>query len=207
MGKREQVGVFGGTFDPIHFGHLAIAEEARAALGLSQVIFVPAAHQPLKSRAPELAEQRLEMVRLACADNPAFRVDDLELRRPPPSYTIDSLTSLHDRFGTEVEFWFILGADAAHDLLRWHRIEQILALTRLAIVGRPGHHFDLMALQATLPALVGRAMIIHGPRLEISSSDLRRRLSEGLPVRYQLPESVRHFILTHQLYHYREPPQ
>lgn len=207
MGKQEQIGIFGGTFDPIHFGHLAIAEEARAALGLSQVIFVPAAHQPLKGRAPERAEQRLTMVHLACADNPAFRVDDLELRRPPPSYTIDTLTSLHDRFGNEVEFWFILGADAAHDLPRWHRIEQILALTRLAIVGRPGHHFDLMALQATLPALAGRAILIHGPRLEISSSDLRRRLSEGLPVRYQLPEAVRHFILMHQLYHYREPPQ
>jgi len=205
--KREQIGVFGGTFDPIHFGHLAIAEEARVALGLSQVIFIPAAHQPLKGRVPELSEQRLAMVRLACTDNPAFRVDDLELRRPPPSYTIDTLIHLRERFGTEVELWFILGADAAQFIPRWHRIEQILALTRLAIVARPGHQCDLTALQATLPALAGRATLIHGPRLEISSSDLRRRLSEGLPVRYQLPEAVRQFILTHQLYHYREPPQ
>jgi len=207
VAKREQIGVFGGTFDPIHFGHLAIAEEVRAALGLSQVIFVPAAHQPLKGRAPELSEQRLAMVRLACADNPAFRVDDLELRRPPPSYTIDTLIQLRERFGTEVELWFILGADAAQDLPRWHRIEQILALTRLAIVARPGHQCDLTALHATLPTLVGRATLIHGPRLEISSSDLRRRLAEGLPVRYQLPEAVRQFILMHQLYQYRELSQ
>ena len=114
---------------------------------------------------------------------------------------------MRERFGTEVELWFILGADAAQDLPRWHRIEQILALTRLAIVARPGHQCDLTALHATLPTLVGRATLIHGPRLEISSSDLRRRLAEGLPVRYQLPEAVRQFILMHQLYQYRELSQ
>jgi nicotinate-nucleotide adenylyltransferase len=200
VAQATRIGVFGGSFDPIHFGHLAIAEEARLELALDQVIFVPAAHQPLKGRAPSPAEQRLAMLRLACADNPAFRVDDLELRRPPPSYTSETLSSLHARLGAGVELWFILGADAAGELPRWHHITAMLELARLAIIARPGHAFDLVALQARLPALNARATLLAGPRLDISSSDLRQRLATGRSVRYQLPEPVRSFILQHQLY-------
>jgi nicotinate-nucleotide adenylyltransferase len=207
VGQPERIGVFGGTFDPIHFGHLAIAEEARVALGLTQVIFVPAARQPLKGLAPQAADHRLAMVRLACADHPAFSVDDLELRRPPPSYTSDTLISLHERLGPAAELWFILGADAARDLPRWRHVEAIARLARLAIVGRPGHQLDLATLQLVLPALADRIVLLEGPQLAISSSDLRHRLASGQPVRYQLPEPVRSFILSHQLYHDAEPPQ
>jgi nicotinate-nucleotide adenylyltransferase len=200
VAQATRIGIFGGSFDPVHFGHLAIAEEARLELNLAQVIFIPAARQPLKGYAPSPAEQRLAMLQLACADNPAFRVDDLELRRPPPSYTSETLASLHARLGTGNELWFILGTDAADELPRWHRIATILELARLAIIARPGHTFELAALQARLPTLNARATLLEGPRLDISSSDLRRRLATGRSVRYQLPEPVRSFILQHKLY-------
>lgn len=200
MAQPVRVGIYGGSFDPIHLGHLAVAEEARATLELASVAFVPAARQPLKGQAQSPPDHRLTMVRLACADNPAFYADDLELRRPPPSYTIDTLTTFRQRHPPPAELWFILGADAARDLPRWRRASEVVALTRLAIVGRPGHSVDLPALVAALPSLAGRCVVIDGPRLEISSTELRRRLGAGRPVRYQIPEPVRHYIAEQGLY-------
>ncbi|MFV9503152.1 MAG: nicotinate-nucleotide adenylyltransferase [Oscillochloridaceae bacterium umkhey_bin13] len=198
--RAQRIGVYGGSFDPIHYGHLAIAEEARVVLELDQVLFVPAARQPLKDQAQSEANDRLRMVQLACQDHPGFMVDDLELRRPPPSYTADTLATLHERFGPATQFWFILGADAANELPRWQRLTQILELAHLAVVGRPRVQFDLAALQAIYPQFAERVVSIDGPQLEISSSDLRRRLAAGLPVRYQLPEVVRAYIADHGLY-------
>jgi nicotinate-nucleotide adenylyltransferase len=195
-----RLGIYGGSFDPIHVGHLAIAEEARVSLGLARVALVPAARQPLKGYAQSPPDHRLAMVRLACADNPAFYADDCELRRPPPSYTVDTLAAFRRQHPPPVELWFILGADAARDLPRWRRADEVAALARLAIVGRPGFSADLQALTSALPALEGRVTLLDGPRLEISSTDLRRRLAEGRPVRYQLPEAVRLYIAEHGLY-------
>lgn len=201
MTETRRVGIYGGTFDPIHIGHLAIAEEARAELDLSQVIFVPAARQPLKGAAQGAPPaDRLAMARLACADNPAFIVDDLELERPPPSYTVDTLEALRERCGAAVELWFILGADAARELPRWRRIERVAELACLALVGRPGYSLHLPTLEADLPALRGRVRSIDGPMLDISSTELRRRLAAGRPVRYQLPEPVRVYIQQQGLY-------
>lgn len=197
----ERVGVYGGTFDPIHFGHLAVAEDARCALGLSRVIIVPAARQPLKGHAQGAGPaHRLAMARLACADNPAFAVDSSEIERPPPSYTIDTLSELRRRLGPAVELWLILGADAARDLPRWHQAARIVELARLAIVGRPGAALHPPALETALPALAGRYRLIEGPRLDISSTELRRRFAAGRPVRYQVPESVRAYVEAHGLY-------
>jgi nicotinate-nucleotide adenylyltransferase len=201
MSQPARVGIYGGTFDPIHHGHLAIAEEARVALALSRVIVVPAARQPLKHGAQGAPPpDRLAMVRLACADNSAFTVADLELRRPPPSYTVDTLRELRDELGAATELWLILGADAARELPRWQRVDQLVALARLGIVGRPGYELDLAALEAALPALAGRYRVIEGPQLAISSSDLRRRLTLGMPIRYQVPEPVHAYIAAHNLY-------
>jgi nicotinate-nucleotide adenylyltransferase len=201
MSEAEQIGLYGGSFDPMHNGHLAVAEEARVVLGLARVLIIPAARQPLKSQAQgATAEHRLAMARLACGENAAFVVDDVELRRPPPSYTIDTLLALRERLGAEVKLWFILGADAAAELPRWHRASELLTLVRLCIVGRPGFTLDLRVLEADLPALAGRYRTIEGPQLEISSSELRRRCAAGLPIRYQLPESVREYIETRRLY-------
>jgi nicotinate-nucleotide adenylyltransferase len=197
-----QIGVYGGSFDPIHVGHLAVAEDARAALGLQQLLIVPAARQPLKAAAVQGASpaHRLAMARLACADNPAFLVDDLELERPPPSYTVDTLRALQARCGPEAQLWFVLGADAARDLPRWHRADEIVAIARLAIVGRPGASLHLPSLEAALPGLAGRYRTIDGPRLDISSSELRRRRAAGRPIRYQVPEAVWAYIETERLY-------
>lgn len=201
MGQMSRVGVYGGSFDPIHTGHLAIAEEARAVLGLTSVRVVPAARQPLKAHLQgAAADHRMAMVRIACADNPAFLPDDLELQRSPPSYTFDTLVTLRERLGPDTQLWFIMGADVAHELPRWHRISELLALTRLAIVCRPGYSLDLPALERTLPALAGRYAIIEGPRLDIASSELRHRLAGGRPVRYLIPEGVRRYIEEHGLY-------
>lgn len=200
-----RVGVYGGTFDPIHIGHLAIAEEVRHTLGLQQVRFIPAAHQPLKDDPPQAsASHRLAMVRLACADNPAFVPDDCELRRPPPSYTIATLEHLRAELGPSVELWLVIGADAARELPRWHRIDAILDLARLAIMARPGCPFEPAALEQAVPASVGRYMFLDGPHLDLSSTDLRRRLAMGRPIRYLTPDSVRQYIVEHSLY--RETP-
>lgn len=200
MAQPLRLGIYGGSFDPIHIGHLAIAEEARAALGLSSVAFVPAARQPLKGQAQGGPDHRLQMVRLACATNPAFYADDLELRRPPPSYTVETLVAFRQRHPPPAELWFVVGADAVRDLPRWRRVDEVVALASLAIVGRPGHSVDLPALVAAIPGLAGRCTLIDGPGLDISSTSLRRRIAEGRPARYQIPDEVLGYIAEHRLY-------
>jgi nicotinate-nucleotide adenylyltransferase len=204
VGSSQRIGIYGGSFDPIHIGHLAIAEEAGHALHLREVLFVPASRQPLKGGAQGAsAPQRLEMARLACAGNPRFRVSDIELRRPPPSYTVDTLAALRAEAGPGAELIFILGADAARDLPRWHRAAEILGLARLAIVGRPGVELRVERLEADLPGIAERCDLIDGPRLEVSSSDLRARLASGRPARYQIPDPVLAYIDAHRLYQER----
>jgi nicotinate-nucleotide adenylyltransferase len=199
--SAQRIGIYGGTFDPIHIGHLAIAEEARYALGLSQVIFIPAVRQPLKDETQGATPtQRLDMVHLACATNPHFVVSDLELRRPPPSYTVDTLSAIRAAAGPAADLVFILGADAARDLPRWHRAAEIIRLVRLAIVGRPGFSLSVAQLEADLPGISERCATIEGPRLEVSSSNLRARLSVGQPARYQIPDPVLAYIADHGLY-------
>lgn len=197
----ERIGIFGGTFDPIHNGHLAIAEEARWALGLARLYMVPAARQPLKDSLPGAsADQRYEMVRLACINNPAFLPCDLELRRPAPSYTIDTIRTFHEQLGATSELFFVLGADALTEIGRWRETAAILSLARIIAVARPGTTLDPAALEAEVPGFAERTIILTGPALEISSSDLRRRLAEGRPVRYQLPEQVWAYIQQQGLY-------
>lgn len=193
----RRTGILGGTFDPIHYGHLAIAEEARVALRLDRVLFVPAARQPLKVAGHvATAAQRLEMARLACAPNEAFEVLAVEVDRPGPSYTVDTLAELSGAG----ELHFILGADALPDLPRWRAVERIVELARIVAVGRPGFLPDLAALARDLPQLRERLIILEGPRLEISSTELRRRIAEGRPIRYQTPDAVVAYIAANGLY-------
>ncbi|MBP1465840.1 nicotinate-nucleotide adenylyltransferase [Candidatus Chloroploca sp. M-50] len=197
----RRIGVYGGSFDPIHLGHLVIAEEARDVLGLDQVLFVPAARQPFKDEVVATPHHRLAMVRLACEDHPAFLPEPFEVERPPPSYTIATLEFLAQRYGAMATFWFILGVDAALELPRWHRFPEIARLTRFALMLRPGYPHTPQLLAHHLPATVIRtARLIEGPQLTISSRDLRQRISTGRSVRYQVPEPVRHYIEAHQLY-------
>jgi nicotinate-nucleotide adenylyltransferase len=205
MGALRRVGVYGGSFDPIHIGHLAIAEEVRWALDLDLVLFVPAARQPMKlDRDQTEAAHRLTMTELACSTNPAFQVTPLEMQRPPPSYTITTLRTLHSQFGATAELVFVLGADAARELPRWNEAAAILDLARLAVVERPGTQLDLQRLERDLPGITTRTHRIPGPHLAISSTALRHRLANGLPVRYQIPDPVVDYIAIHGLY--RESP-
>ena len=194
-----RIGILGGTFDPIHYGHLAIAEEARVALRFDRVLFIPVARQPLK-RGEHVAApaQRLEMARLACAGNPAFEVSPMEIERRGPSYTIDTLAALRDTGLSELHF--IVGFDAAADLHRWHAARAILALARIVAVGRPGFTLDATALDRDLPGLSERLTVLVGPSLDISSSALRRRVADGRPIRYQTPDAVVEYIAAHGLY-------
>lgn len=201
MAHQQRIGIYGGTFDPIHIGHLAIAEEVRWAMRLAQIHFVPVAQQPLKESGHHASPaQRLEMVRRACATNPAFVPSDSELHRPPPSFTIDTLQHFRARLGPAVEIVFILGADAARDLPRWRQATELIRLARLAIVGRPGYPADLAALDQHLPGIASRSTALAGPMLAISSTELRRRLAAGRPVRYQIPDPVLEYIRAEGLY-------
>jgi len=194
-----RTGILGGSFDPIHFGHLAIAEEARVALALDRVLFIPAARQPLKTRAHAAQPaMRLEMARLACAANQGFEVSTLELERPGPSYTVATIDVLSRSIGGEL--FFILGADALADLPRWHAAERIVEQARIVAVGRPGAAPDTPKIAGALPALASRLTLLDGPMLDISSTDLRLRVAAGRPIRYQTPDAVVEYIAEHRLY-------
>ncbi len=197
----KHLALFGGTFDPIHIGHLAIAEDARWALGTDQVLFVPAAQQPLKQgQTPgATAEQRLRMVELAVADNPHFAVWNGEVRRGGMSYTVDTVAQI-TQASPDAELYFVLGADAVTLLPRWLKIEQLIEMCRFAVLRRPGAALALDPLRETLPTLRDRITIIDGPLLTISATDVRHRFHAGQPVRYHLPHAVWDYIEQHGLY-------
>lgn len=194
-----RTGILGGSFDPIHYGHLAIAEEARVVLRLQRVLIIPAGEQPLKPGGSVASSvHRLAMARLACAGNPFFEVSSIEIDRPGPSYTYVTLQILHDQ-GFD-DLYLILGADSVTDLPRWHEVRRILKLARIVGMSRPGASFDLAHLAQILPGLMERLIVIDGPRLDISSTDLRLRVAQGRPIRYQTPDSVVAYIETNGLY-------
>jgi nicotinate-nucleotide adenylyltransferase len=197
----QRIGILGGTFDPIHHGHLAAALEACWALRLAHIFLIPAAQQPLK-HAPHLAApaQRLEMVRRACAGNQQLVPSDIELRRAPPSYTIDTVRELRRIAGDGAQLWFVLGGDALTSFPNWHAADQIVQLARLAVIRRPGTQIDMAPLVQALPDLQDQVDMIDGPMLDIASTDLRQRIARGQPVRYQMPDSVIAYIEEQRLY-------
>jgi nicotinate-nucleotide adenylyltransferase len=216
-----RVGVFGGSFDPIHLGHLIIAEEARAALALDRVLFVPARRSPLKPELPRASDaDRVAMIERAIVGAPAFALHRVDLDRAGPSYTVDTLARLRDELGAELEaeqgseqgsgsgaelalqtaLWFILGADALAQLPTWHKPQAILAAARLAVFERPGYAVDLDGLEAVLPGARGRIDLLNAPHIGISATDLRARVATGRPIRYQVPAAVEAYIEAHGLY-------
>lgn len=194
------VGVLGGTFDPIHLGHLVVAEEARTKLGLAQVLFVPAGQPWLKvERHITPAAHRVEMVRLAIADNPHFKVSALELERPGPSYTVDTLTLLQEQLGRETGLFFILGRDTLAELPLWKEPERVIQLCRLVVAPRLGSR-SLKDLYTAIPGLRARVVQLDMPAIGISSSEIRRRIATGLPIRYWVPPGVQEYIMEHRIY-------
>ncbi|MCL5958301.1 MAG: nicotinate-nucleotide adenylyltransferase [Chloroflexi bacterium] len=196
-----RLGVFGGTFDPIHYGHLVIAEEVRVRLSLSEVLFAPAGQPPHKRGRPRSpAEDRLMMTRLATSSNPYFSVSRLDIDRPGPSYTVDLLELIKAERNAATELFFILGVDELAGLLAWKEPRRLLRLAHLVAVPRPGYSFDPRQLEPALPNIMERVQFVATPELAIAAADLRRRIAVGLPIKYQLPESVEEYIYLKGLY-------
>jgi len=195
----------GGTFDPIHYGHLVIAEEVRATLDLTEMVFVPAGQPPHKpGRAITAAEHRLAMLELAIASNPHFTISLIDLERAGPSYTVETLQLLHEQWGADTAIYFVIGWDSLEYLLTWHDPAGILEqLTYLVAVHRPGHTEVpgyLEALEARLPGIKQCLLTVPAPQLDISATDLRQRVAEERPIKYQTPEAVEQYIVQHSLY-------
>ncbi len=195
-----RIGVLGGTFDPIHLGHLIIAEEARDRLDLEEVCFVPARDPWMKAGQPLTSgHDRLSMARLAMEDNPFFRVSTLELERPGPSYTVDTLRELQEDYGPEAQLFFILGSDAFVRFDEWKDTEGILGLATLVVVDRPGATASAEAIDQQV-GNAGSVERVRGVHLEISAKDIRRRVAAGASIRYLVPEPVERYIYARGLY-------
>lgn len=196
-----RIGILGGTFDPIHYGHLVLAEEAWACLGLARVLFAPAKASPHKLQQPSSpAADRLRMVELAIAGNPHFEVSRVDLARPGPSYTVDTLALLQEALGLEAELYFLMGLDSLASILTWHRPADIIARVRLVVASRPGYNADLAALEKELPGITARTLLLDMPEIGISARDLRQRVRERRPIRYQVPDDVARYIAERGLY-------
>ena len=197
----RRLGILGGTFDPPHSGHLGAALEALHQLALDRVLWVPAGAPPHKPSQPITpGHQRLVMLERAMADNPHLSISTVDLERPGPCYTVDTLALLRAEYGPQPEFYFIEGADSLADLPTWYRPRQLLELCRLAVVRRPGGEIDLAALEERLPGLRARVHFVEMPLLEISSTDLRRRVRQGRPISYLVPPGVEAYIQEQGLY-------
>lgn len=210
------LGILGGTFDPVHHGHLRLAEEAADACGLERVLLIPAALPNLRDAPSTPALHRLEMAKLAARGNARLAVDDRELKREGMSYTVDTLLALRSELGAALPVCLILGADAFLRLPRWSRWRQLFDLCHVAVATRPG--YDLDASIAAVPELgdewrvrgarpdelarrpAGAIARVDIPLLEISATDLRARMSQGASVRYLLPDAVLDYIAAHRLY-------
>ncbi len=201
--KTYALGIMGGTFDPIHMGHLAVAEQARDILGLDAVVFMPAGRQPYKINQDQLAaEKRLEMCRLALSDNENFDVSPLEVEREGITYTIDTLKTVRAHYPSNVKLYFIAGADSIATLADWKDARELSGLASFVGINRPGTKLiGDKAIKKSLQEAGFTVEFIHAPSLDISSTDLRRRIAQGGSIRYLIPEPVRLVIEAENLYH------
>ncbi len=199
-----RLGVLGGTFNPIHHGHLVSAEVAAAAFHLDRVLLVPAGQNPLKRRAEVGADHRVQMARLAARGNGLLSVSTVDVDRPPPSYTVDTMALLAAQH-PDATLYLIVGADALPDLPDWREPHRLLDLCHVVALSRPGY---VLAVPLEVRAALGtRARRIHlqeMPELEISATDLRRRFRTGRPVRYLLPDAVERYVREKRLYSAKE---
>ncbi len=184
-----KLGFYGGTFDPIHHGHLLLAREAVEQLGLDRLYFIPNQLSPHKREAPPApAALRAELIRAAIADEPRFDIEECELSRPGPSYTVDTMLELKERFGPEATLYYLIGDDNLPQLHTWHRIEDLHRLVTFVILSRSGEEsaYPYLTLQR---------------RIDISSTEIRNRIANGLSIRYLVPDPVNDLISRHP--HYR----
>jgi len=197
-----RVGVLGGTFDPVHMGHLIIAEEAQNKLGLSEVIFIPAGDPWLKAGSNITDGMiRLNMLKMALEGNPSFRIDTQEIDRKGPSFTVDTIVNLSSRLKAGSEIYFIIGLDALADLAKWKHPRHLADICCFATMKRPGYTaLDLKALEVDIPGVSERIHILDNIQVDISSSNIRQRLYSGLSIRYLVPAGIKEYIESVNLY-------
>lgn len=198
-----RLGILGGTFDPIHIGHLIIAEEARLRLALDKVLFIPTGQPYLRASQPAASgHHRLAMVRLAIQDNPTFEASSVELERSGPTYTVDTLRELRKQRGPEAQFFLIIGQDSLHELRRWRNPEELAAMCTLVIAPRPGvAPMPEDTARAAVPGATARVEVLTSPLVGISGTELRRRAAAGASLRYWAPSAVEEYIRANRLYH------
>jgi nicotinate-nucleotide adenylyltransferase len=204
MNESKRIGILGGTFNPVHYAHLAIAEEVYCALNLTRVLFVPAGQPPHKlGEQITSVEHRVAMLELAIRANPHFSLSLIDVERTGPSYTVDTLRLLRRAWGPGVAFYFVVGGDSLKDLPTWYDPAGIIAQATIVALVRPGYA-DVSAARAKLatrlPGVEQRLIAVEGPRMDLSSTELRRRVAAGRPIRYQTPEEVEDYIRRHRLY-------
>ena len=200
-----KIALYGGSFNPIHHGHLIIARAIAEQRGLDKIVFLPSKVPPHKQDRVLLdAEYRAEMVKLAISDEPAFSMSDFDLTRAGPTYTIDTVLHFRDRVGNGGELGWIVGADSLNELGLWHRVDELVDACRIITAGRPGWtDIDWTPLAARLtPEQVARVRdgVLNTPLIDISSTDIRRRIRDGRSIHYLVPEAVRAYIEEHDLY-------
>ena len=192
VAHRPRIGIMGGTFDPIHHGHLVAASEAQVALNLDEVVFVPTG-QPADKPSVSRAEHRYLMAVIATASNPRFRVSRVDIDRPGTTYTVDTLRDIREEF-PDAELFFISGADAIAALIGWKDSQDLASLAHFVGVSRPGHELSTGSLPDE------RVTVLEVPALAISSTDCRSRVKEGNSVWYLVPDGVVQYIAKHNLY-------
>lgn len=201
-GRRARLGIMGGTFDPIHVGHLACAEQVRDVFELDGVVFMPAGDPWMKrGRSISAAEDRFAMVKAAVEDNPFFDASRLEIDRAGETYTVDTLRALRAHYPDNVELYFISGADAMHRILEWRDATELARMARLVAVSRPGYEIDDARRRYMLThAAIRHVSVIEATALAVSSTDLREKVRSGRSIRYLVPQVVADYVENHGLY-------
>lgn len=190
MKKKKRMGILGGTFNPIHSGHLLMAEGAREKLMLDEVLFIPCALSPLKKSVNLIpARRRLAMVRAAARGNPVFKVLTMEIKRGGRSYSVDTLQELHKLYKKTADFFFIIGSDSMAGLPAWKNLKKLMKLGKIIAVSRPGYTLDYPGVK-----------LIKIPTLPVSSTDIRHLVRQGRSIKYLVPEQVRKYILKYKIY-------
>lgn len=194
------IGIVGGTFDPIHYGHLIIAEESRLEFGLEKVFFVPAGVPPhKKDYEVSDAEHRYTMTLLATRSNPFFECVRMEIERPGPSFTVDTIKRFREEIDAGTELYFITGADAILEILTWHEPHRLRSMCKFIAATRPGYNLEEVT-ERLPPEFVEQTIFLETPGVHISSTDLRNRVRTGRSIKYMLPETVEEYIYAHELY-------
>lgn len=197
-----KIAVLGGTFDPIHFGHLAVAAEALALLGLTEVVFMPAGRPYFKNLAAiSSAEDRLNMLKLAIAGQPKYSLSVMEIERQGPSYAVDSMARIKAGMKPQDELYFILGWDSLLSLPQWYETRRLIEICRIVAAPRPGYpHPDVSQIEKDLPGLARRCIVMERPLIDISSTRIRQRAGAGLPINDMVPPEVEEYIREKGLY-------